>query len=246
MSQTDVRFVTDRGIRVPAVTTEQMREIDRIAVEEIGPTLFQMMENAGRNLAEVCIEVAGVGWDHARVVVLAGTGGNGGGGMAAARHLAQRGVPVALAVTDEHRLDGVPRSQFALFRHGGGEVVSDFRDAGRADLVVDAITGYGLRGAPGGVAAAMIAWANSVDAPVVALDMPSGVDSTTGETPGVAVEAHTTLTLALPKTGSVAGANGRLLLGDLGIPSAVILAAGVTIEAPVFDDRWVVPLRVAS
>jgi len=83
-----LEFRTDRGVLVPAVTTEQMREVDRIAVEETGPNLYQMMENAGRNLTAVALEMLGDGSTESRILVLAGTGGNGGGGICAARHLA--------------------------------------------------------------------------------------------------------------------------------------------------------------
>src|SRR5262252_6871963 len=89
-----MRCVTDSGIEVPVVTTEQMREIDRIAVDETGPNLFQMMENAGRNLALQAMEVLGAKWSRASMIVLAGGGGNGGGGICAARHLANRGLNV--------------------------------------------------------------------------------------------------------------------------------------------------------
>lgn len=83
-------FFTDSGIAVPAITADQMREVDRIAIEETGPNLYQMMENAGRNLAALAIDLLGSGWTKASVVVLAGKGGNGGGGICATRHLANR------------------------------------------------------------------------------------------------------------------------------------------------------------
>ncbi len=85
-------WITDTGVKVPAVTEAQMREIDHIAVEETGPNLFQMMENAGRNLALAAIGMLGDAWQDARVLVMAGSGGNGGGGICAARHLANRDV----------------------------------------------------------------------------------------------------------------------------------------------------------
>lgn len=75
-------FITDSGIVVPAISTAQMREVDRIAIEETGPNLFQMMENAGRNLALSAMEMLGNRGRDASVVVLAGTGENGGGGYA--------------------------------------------------------------------------------------------------------------------------------------------------------------------
>src|SRR6516225_11038317 len=93
-----IRFVTERGIVVPAVDSAQMREVDRIAVEETGPNLYQMMENAGRNLALLAIQLLDEGWERAKVLVLAGSGGNGGGGICAARHLANHNVNVAVCL----------------------------------------------------------------------------------------------------------------------------------------------------
>ncbi|MEO0455292.1 MAG: NAD(P)H-hydrate epimerase [Cyanobacteria bacterium P01_A01_bin.114] len=110
-------FTTDTGIRVPAVTTEQMIEVDRLAVEELGPNLFQMMENAGRNLALQAIECLGDRWRTAKIVVLAGTGGNGGGGICAARHLANRGADVSLCLSAADRLREVPRDYSFPFDH---------------------------------------------------------------------------------------------------------------------------------
>ena len=80
-----IKFITDKGIEFPSVTTEQMIEVDRQAMEETGPNLFQMMENAVRNLALQAIDCLGEDWQEANIVVLAGSGGNGGGGICAAR-----------------------------------------------------------------------------------------------------------------------------------------------------------------
>ena len=74
-------FITKDGLTVPAITREQMIEVDRIAVEETSPNLFQMMENAGRNLALQTIDLLGKNWQKAQIIILAGTGGNGGGGI---------------------------------------------------------------------------------------------------------------------------------------------------------------------
>ena len=91
-------FFTDTGIKVPSVTTAQMIEVDRVAMEETGPNLFQMMENAGRNLALQAIDCLGTRWQKANIIVLAGSGGNGGGGICGARHLANRGAKVTLCL----------------------------------------------------------------------------------------------------------------------------------------------------
>lgn len=84
----NIRFVTDTGIEVPSVTEGEMRRVNRIAIEETGRTFYQMMKNAGRSLALQAIEMLGAGWDSEDIVVTAGTGGNGGGGICAGRHLA--------------------------------------------------------------------------------------------------------------------------------------------------------------
>src|SRR5258708_38346465 len=93
-------FVADNGVEIPAINAEQMRQVDRIAMEETGPNLLQMMENAGRNLASLSMQLLGGGYKDAVVVVLAGPGGNGGGGICAARHLSNHGVDVALCLSD--------------------------------------------------------------------------------------------------------------------------------------------------
>lgn len=221
-------FRTEAGLVVPAVTTEQMRELDRVAIEEVGPNLYQMMENAGRNLASMCVEMLGEAWATAPVVVLAGTGGNGGGGICAARHLANHGGQVTLVVSDIDDLADVPAEQFALYRATDGRL-AEARELGTIEsaLTVDAVLGYSLTGAPHGAAADLIGWMSQGDAPVLALDIPSGVDATSGDSPGAHVRAATTMTLALPKTGLDVDAVGDLWVADIGIPRRVVERAGI-------------------
>ncbi|OFW15435.1 MAG: NAD(P)H-hydrate epimerase [Acidobacteria bacterium RIFCSPLOWO2_02_FULL_67_21] len=181
MALRQVRFLTAGGLDVPPVTASQMREIDRIAVDETGPNLFQMMENAGRNLALQAIDLLGPDWRKRHILVLAGGGGNGGGGICAARHLANRGAPVTLVLAAPLQAGGVPAFQQHVYAGTSGRRI----DAGavhteRPDLIVDALIGYGLTSAPRGVAADLITWANGTGAPILSLDVPSGVDATTG------------------------------------------------------------------
>jgi NAD(P)H-hydrate epimerase len=239
-------FQTDDGIRVPAVTAQEMREIDRIAMEETGPNLYQMMENARRNLATVALEIIGEGGRHSRIIVLAGTGDNGGGGICAARHLANRGVDITLCMADPHGLSEVAKWQYQIFRATPGRTLSATDLAGESfDLIVDALIGYSLTGAPRGVFADLIGWANAARAKILALDVPSGLDSTTGAAPGAAIAAQTTLTLALPKTGLTAIATGRLLLGDIGIPLETFRRLRLS-YAPPFGGNYVVPLNIRN
>src|SRR5262249_25062706 len=142
-------FITEEGIDVPAVTAAEMREIDRIAVEEMGPNLFQMMENAGRNLALQAIELLAGRWADALVVVLAGAGGNGGGGICAARHLANRGANVHVCLASPDRLGEVPAFQLRVLRATGARVVTPEELEGlQPVLIIDALIGYGLTAAP--------------------------------------------------------------------------------------------------
>ncbi len=219
-----IRFVTDTQVEVAAVGEAQMRELDRIAVEETGPNLFQMMENAGRALAELALERLGRGWRAASVLVLSGPGGNGGGGLCAARHLANRGLQVRVCLAEPHRLREAPAWQRRVLAATPEQEVSDDR-LGKPDLVLDALLGYGLTNAPRGLTARLIEWTREAKAAVLSLDLPSGIDATNGAAPGAYVRAAATLTLALPKTG-LAAADGRaaagdVFLADLGIPEGV-------------------------
>jgi len=234
------RFLTKSGIAVPAVTADQMRELDRVAMKETGPNLFQMMENAGRNLALLAIEVLGRGWTTARVVVLAGSGGNGGGGICAARHLANRGVDVRLCLADPEHLGEVPAFQRKIFLSTPGQEIAVVDlTAGPADLILDALIGYSLRGAPQGTVADLIRRANGARVPILALDLPSGVDATTGEAPGEFIRPRWTMTLALPKTGLAPEKTGALFLADIGIPAEAYRRMGLTFPAPWGKRFWI-------
>lgn len=242
----NVHFMTPADVPVPAVSSDQMLEIDRIAIEETGPNLFQMMENAGRSLASVALHR--LGKDIAGpVLVLAGTGGNGGGGICAARHLANRGFDVGVVLTDEIHLREVPRCQYDIFQATPGRVVAiDDLDEERPALVLDALIGYSLSGRPRGAAAELIGWANTTEAHILSLDVPSGLDATTGEVPGDHIVADETMTLALPKSGLVGDAAGQILLADIGIPGETYRRAGLEVSPATFADSFVVALLTES
>jgi len=240
-------WFSPEGIQVPAVTTAQMREVDRIAMEETGPNLFQMMENAGRSLALHAMELIGPGWPRVEIVVLAGPGGNGGGGVCAARHLANRDAQVTLCLSEPRKLSSIAEWQLTIYKAAGGTLTDAAALLGgqgaRPGIVVDALLGYSLSGQPRGAAAELIAWANTADAPVLSLDVASGIDATTGVAPGTAIQAHRTLTLALPKTGLRVPQTGDLWLADIGIPRSVYDRIGLRYLSP-FGAEFSVPLRL--
>ena len=232
---------------VPYVTTDQMREVDRLMVEEYGIVLLQMMENAGRGLARLARDRFLDGDARGRtVVVMAGSGGNGGGGIVCARRLAGWGAVVQVwLANDPKRLGEVPSHQLAIWDRIGVpfQVAGDDAKLPAADLVVDAIIGYSLSGPPRGAAAVLIREANAAAAPVLSLDVPSGVDTATGQVYEPAIEATATLTLALPKEGLRAdGARrhvGELYLADIGVPPGLYARPSIGLEVgPVFakDD----------
>jgi NAD(P)H-hydrate epimerase len=236
-------FQTPDGVAVPAVTADEMRDVDRVAVDTVGLTLPRMMEHAGRALARQALDARPPDSD-APVVVLAGAGGNGGGGLVCARHLANRGLPTTVVLDREPGdITGVPGEQLGILDHTDASVTGEGEPPAPA-LVVDALLGYGLRGAPRGRAATLVEWTASVGAPVLSLDVPSGVDATTGETPGASVRPDLTLTLALPKTG-LAGRPEQLVLADLSVPAAVYEHLEIPAVAP-FRDGFQVPLTAST
>ena len=133
-------------------------------------------------------------------------------------------------------MKSVPRRQLAILRRMGVTVRSRSAPGAleRPDLVLDGLVGYNLSGAPSGTAAHLIRWANGSGAPILALDVPSGVDATTGVAFGPAIHAAATLTLALPKTGlrAACAANnvGDLYLADIGVPPTVYRRAEIGLD----------------
>ncbi len=248
MRAMSIRYFTDTGIEVPAVTTEQMLEVDRVAIEETGPNLLQMMENAGRNLAQQAIVSLGETWREANIVVLAGSGGNGGGGICGARHLANRGARVRLCLVSPDHIGKAARWQRHVFQATPGQEVdiqSLVSSDEPVDIILDALIGYSLRGAPRRNALRLMQWANGAGTPILALDIPSGVNATTGETPGEYIKARWTVTLALPKTGLLPEHTGDLTLADIGIPPGAYAWETLQLPySPPFDDRFLVPLTM--
>ena len=211
--------------QIPYITAEQMIEVDRMMVEDYGIQLIQMMENAGRNLAILARNrflngnVTGT-----KVTVLAGSGGNGGGAMVSARHLHNWGAVVSLFLTRpvKELNDTIKIQAEILKRMSIQSMPADLLDQSNpADLILDGIIGYSLKGVPQGTAATMIQWANRQNVSILALDVPSGLDASTGMVLEPAIRAAATMTLALPKIGlrtTKLDLVGELYLADIGVP----------------------------
>lgn len=239
-------------VLVPTVSTDQMKEIDRLMVEVYGIELLQMMENAGRNLATLAQQMLGDDVTDRPIVVLAGRGANGGGGLAAARHLLNWGAWVQIVCSyPPDRYKGVPAHQLRILQAMGALLAwaQEGWELPPADLMIDALIGYGLRGDPRGPARELIQLANSSVAPILSLDTPSGVDTATGTVFEPHIQAAATLTLALPKDGfrvpAAAAACGALYLADISVPPLLYESLGITPPA-LFGRSPIVALMVES
>jgi NAD(P)H-hydrate epimerase len=229
-------------MEIPAVTSQQMAEVDRLMIEEYGIQLIQMMENAGHNLAELVRRILYGSLGDRKIVVLCGGGNNGGGGMVAARHIHNWGASVGVQLAaEEARLKEVPAHQWKILKSMQVMGINRPLDpAQKPDLIIDAILGYGLQGNPHGEAADWIEWANDQDCPVLALDVPSGLDATSG-TPGMpTIQATNTLTLALPKIGlfkaQAKNYVGKLYLADISVPRELYRRIGMEVGTIFGED----------
>ena len=242
---------------LPYLTTQQMIEVDRAMMEDYRIDLARMMENAGRNLAHLARDRFLAGDPRGRrVVVLAGTGGNGGGALVCARRLHNWGAmivvhptrsPDAFAPVPAHQLDILARMRVPIVQ--ADRLASPGRPGETSlDLIIDGVIGYSLKGAPRGAAADLIRWANATDAPILALDAPSGVDATTGTVFEPAIRAAATMTLALPKAGlrasGVAEQVGELYLADISVPPELYAEPALGLEVgPIFAESDIIRLR---
>ncbi len=244
-------FPVSRASSVPTVTAGQMAEADRLAVEEFGIDILQMMEQAGSHLAELVRAELGGDLRRRRIVVAVGTGNNGAGGLAAARHLANQGAAVRVVLAGPvNRLTDAGRHQLAtllqmsidccvaIYDVPDDELDGEFASA---DAVVDAVLGYRAAGPPHDGVLWLVERMARASAPVISLDLPSGLNADTGEATGAAVTATATLTLALPKPGLFRGAervrSGRVHLADIGLPAAVFRRLGLDAGTPFAPGR---------
>ncbi len=213
-----------------------MREIDRIAVEEIGIPGAVLMENAGKAVADETLKLRGN--DPLPVVVVAGAGNNGGDGFVAARHLHNRGVPVSvffLGDSGESDPSTDAGRNLSIARKMGVRVL-DLSDGGLLDklksalascsVAVDAMLGTGSKGRPRGACASAVALVNASGRRILAVDLPSGLDCDTGKAEGEAVRADTTVTFGLEKTGFALcdgpALCGRIVVADISLPRCAV------------------------
>lgn len=242
------------------LTAAAMQELDRRTILDAGIPGAVLMENAGRAVADTVARRFS-GQFPGPVLILCGRGNNGGDGFVIARHLRTAGWDVRLVLLAERgMLSGDAAAMLTQYLQTGGvvaeapavtQLVAALAEAVDCRLCIDALLGTGFARAPEGVMAAAIDWLNSQPAPVVAVDLPSGVDASSGAIPGVAVRAALTVTFAFPKVGLISypGAEyaGEVITVPIGIPAEVAALAGddvLLIDA--IEARKLLPPRPAD
>ena len=248
------------------LSAAQMREADRITMEEIGIPGCTLMESAGREISNVAQEMIEVSLDvgasepaQAQVVCMCGKGNNGGDGFVVARYLSGYGhhVRVILLADREDYTGDAKQHLDILERIASSQGVKIDRFAQpfemqafpKPDLIVDALLGTGLASAPRGEYADAIAWMNAIGAPILSVDVPSGLSSDSGLAYDPTVRAHVTVSLAALKTGLLLQDGpehvGALQVVDIGIPQIAYQRAAANNSSFLSTDT-AVALRLPS
>jgi NAD(P)H-hydrate epimerase len=240
------------------LTAEQMRSIDRRAIDRFGIPSIVLMENAAAAVVDVLLEHYP---DAGRVALVCGTGQNGGDGFAAARHLESRGVtPVVLIVGGRERVGGdaltnllvCERLNIPIFEiREPDDVENELARVADVDVIADAMFGTGLNRAPSGIHADVIRGLAELRIPVIAVDVPSGTNASSPLPFEPCVQAEVTVTFAAPKICHVfepaAHYCGQVVVADISIPDAALEEENVQLALITPDDiRPHVAARAAS
>ena len=221
-----------------ALTREEMRELDRKAIEEYKIPGIILMENAGRNVAEEVLQM--IDDPHqAKVAILCGKGNNGGDGFVVARHLRNHGISVnvfLVAKISDILKDGDAGTNLQILLNmkipvkeildiqGVNNILKELNNY---NLLVDALFGTGLSGDVREPFKTLIGGVNSLNKPIISVDIPSGLDCNTGKILGAAIQATKTVTFAAAKKGFYLGEGpgytGNVTVTDISIPKELIL-----------------------
>lgn len=205
------------------ITSKQMAKVDNIAMKKYGLTVEQMMENAGRNLARFAYDK----FKPKEVLVAYGKGNNGGGGLVAARHLKILGVNVEIIGASKTVNTNVSRELKILKKMG----VHQTTRVTKADIIIDALLGYNIKGNPKNKYAKLIKEINKTKSKIISLDLPSGLDPNTGKCHKPCIKSDYTITLALPKIGLKHTTQaGKIYLSNIGIPNEVYTSLNIKIK----------------
>jgi NAD(P)H-hydrate epimerase len=218
--------------QVRPISSSALRRADAEATSTFGIEPLQLMEVAGWQVARF-VDAFSDGIRGKRVTVVAGSGNNGGDALVAARFLLQRGAIVSASIVPSRDPNGLPARHALTVRRLAIPVLDAPQGIDRsADIIIDGLFGTGIRLPLRDPAPAIIDAMNATGRPIVAIDVPSGMDADTGLGAETAVRAAATLTLVAPKGGLAQVANaGRVFNADIGMPVAVFGADGEALAA---------------
>ncbi|HON93516.1 MAG TPA: NAD(P)H-hydrate epimerase [Sedimentisphaerales bacterium] len=222
------RYTPAKGSRV--MSRDEVRRVDAWAIEEVGIPGVVLMENAGRSCAELAMRKLAQAADR-KVCVFCGVGNNGGDGYVIARHLLNAGIPTTVVLCgDRAKVQGDARINLDVLERLGhrvecvdplseGAEASIRRFGGDASLIVDALFGTGLRGQLRPEYLAVVEAVNALGRPILAVDIPSGLDCDTGRPLGAAIRAAYTVTFVAVKKGFLASPEAEGYVGEFHVAS---------------------------
>lgn len=237
------------------VTAQEMASLDRACISEMGIPGVVLMENAGRGICEIALKMLGSPTGK-RVLIACGPGNNGGDGYVIARHLTNAGVSVDVWVLSEReKIRGDAETHLKIWERMGGSVHSltalPQTPTPMPDLVIDAMLGTGVQGPPRGLIAAAIPYLNSLGAPILAVDVPTGIDADDGTVSQETIQATATATMALLKRGLLFSPArehaGAIHVVDISLPAALVQMQNLrTWQITADDIRGRLPRRSAD
>lgn len=241
-------------ITVKPISIADMKKIEQRMVDEYGISDVIMMENAGSRIASLQRSLCNGSVVQKEITLLVGKGNNGADTMVAARHLTNWGAHihciVAASVSElsehagtQYRILSAMNASLHHAQHTSYDILKNYLNA--ADSIVDGLIGYNLKGNPEEPHASLIEMVNENDQPVLAVDIPSGLDADSGNPQTPTVRANTTITFALPKTGLTRPEAkeyvGNLYVADISVPEKLYEELGIEVPA-LFEKEEVVLL----
>ncbi|UCB57206.1 MAG: NAD(P)H-hydrate epimerase [Candidatus Omnitrophota bacterium] len=212
------------------VTADQMQKIDKTAEKRYAIPAIILMENAAISIAFCVFEVLKIG--QGNIVIFCGEGNNGGDGFACARHLINRGFKVKVCFSgNKQKFSRETKINYMILKKMGCEIVKAKaallkKELSDADLIIDALLGIGLKDKVREPFYSLIELINNSKKPVLSLDIPSGLDATSGQVRGTAIKAQHTITFGLYKRGflnpQAAEYTGKVTIGDISLPRKLL------------------------
>ncbi|MGM0441960.1 MAG: NAD(P)H-hydrate epimerase [Elusimicrobiota bacterium] len=216
------------------ISTEQMKKLDKKTIKEFGIPSVVLMENAGREVANVAVDMFS-GDKSKKIVCICGKGNNGGDGFVTVRHLLNKGFKTDIFIIERASdLKGDAKINFNILKNMKvdkriilEENINLFKQRLKEyDLIVDAIFGIGLKGHVREPYRSIIKLLNESGKKILSVDVPSGLDATTGEVMGECIKAEKTVTFGLPKTGFKKNEGisytGDVITADISIPGELL------------------------